>query len=165
MNVVSGNVLKWWQGRAARERKLLVLLVVLATAVAVYAGALAPLMKNYQDARLAYRTADDSYRWLQDQKALLQRLRSEAGGVLPVARSAKALEEQVTRELKNINISNTSEIVTVNEKELVRIEVSRAAGAKFMRWLESLSLSGTRIVELDMTNKDGQLSGSILAGS
>ena len=140
MKHVPDSVLKWWQSRSHRVRKLLVLLTVLTAVTAVYAGVLAPVLKNFQDARSAYQAADDSYHWLQGQKPLLQRLRFEAGGVLPVAKSSKVLEAQVTRELDKIKIRNTSKIVKTGEKELVRIELKRVAGTKFMRWLESISL-------------------------
>ncbi len=164
MKILSDSTLQWWREKSAREQKLLILLIVLVSAAVAYVGVVAPVVNRYRDAQLAHQTADEGYRWLQDQGRLLNRLRSEAGGVLPIAKPAKLIKGQITAELDKINVKNTTEIVKKGEEELVKIAIEKAPGTKFMRWLESLSLGGKRIVEADLENRKGFLFGTIVVG-
>ena len=165
MSLIPESSRQWWQKREPRERKILVVFFLFAIGAGLYIGVFEPIVGAYWEVQKRHDQADSDYRWLQDQLVVLNKLKAEAGGILPTAIAADDLKEEIEREFDKLKISADIDIVTQGDREVVEIDVRGVDGRKFMRWLENLSNKGRSIQALDLNNNTGKLSGVVLVGN
>lgn len=164
MSSLSDSAQQWWAQRDSREKKILGVFGVFLVCFGLYAGIFKPVVGGYLELQRQYQQADIDYRWLQDQIVLLNRLKAESGGILPVALSAADLKREIEEDFDTLKISADINILTEGDKDFVEIYVEGVAGTKLMHWLEKMSQKGRGIRTLDLDNNTGQLSGAIVLG-
>ena len=156
------NIKTWWQQKNSRERLMLSLLIVTVVGASLYKVILEPIVGGYLQAKDRYGVVDHDYRWLQDQRGVLSKIRSQAGGVLSVSRSAMELKKIVDKSLAKEKIKVESTIIKKDGVELIVIEFEGVASNKMMSWLEGLIRQGTKLVEIEAKNNNSRLYGKFI---
>lgn len=154
-------VKKYYEQRAPREQKLLLLCVFCCVALLVFYGLVQPLVFKYEDARAHYQNTQKQWAWIQANDASFQQLAKQGGDLNAAFKgSLLSLVNQTARK-SNIVLKRFEP----KGSDKLRVWLEQVNFDQLVIWLEIFHQKGLDIAQISLDRQDhelGQVSAQIL---
>jgi general secretion pathway protein M len=144
-------MMRWWEGLADRERRLLLVGVGLALLMLWFGLLFAPLRESRDTWRQRAEAADGALRWMQAAAAELAR-RPAAPALVADRRSLLARVDEGAR---TAGLGSTLLRVEPVANGRVRVQLQAAPFDQTMDWLQPLRAQGVQVEELSLQRSTG----------
>ncbi len=145
---------QWWQSKSQQEHLAMILGASAVLILLIYLVIWLPFTRDLDNTAQRLESQTATLRWMQDNVALVQRMRAAQGG--SAQNSNEALLTLVDRTAKGIRLREQIERIKPQGEKAVQLWIEQAPFDILIRWLGQLTEQhGLEIESLNIDRQDG----------